>query len=245
MPEYIKNIKKTYKDYVKIIEYDRHWIPTIKTEKNKKPILKIKNQDHDDLRNVIRAKTAIHDIVACNTFEYFVTLTISPKAKINRYNYDETSKTISKWLNNHLKKYLLVPEKHQDGAYHFHLLADIPKAKIKKHKGKVYNIKSYKLGYSTAIKITKGSEARIANYVQKYITKDLIKSVGKGRRRYWASKNLARPQVEYNVKKPNNATLVYKTEHIKIYTYQKTKERLLKPLDCTSDIISDLHKTLK
>lgn len=227
MPEYIKNIKKTYKDYVKIIEYDRHWIPTVKTT-NKKPILKIKNQDQDDLRNVIRAKTAIHDIVACNTFEYFVTLTISPQAKIDRYNYDESAKTISKWLNNHLKKYILVPERHKDGAYHFHLLADIPTSKLKKHKGKIYNIKSYKLGYSTAIKISKGSEARIANYVQKYITKDLIKSVGKGRRRYWASKNLARPQVEYNVKKPDNSTLVYKTEHIKIYTAPKDLHNILK-----------------
>lgn len=224
MPEYVKNIQKTYKDYIKIIEYNRHWIPITKTNKNKKAILKMENKDQEDLRNVIRARTAIHDIVACNTFEYFVTLTISPTAKIDRYNYDETAKTISKWLNNHLEKYILVPEKHKDGAYHFHLLADIPKDKLRKYKGRAYNIKSYKLGYSSAIKITKGSEARIANYVKKYITKDLINSVGKGRRRYWASKNLKRPDVEYNVKKPNNATLVYKTEHINIYTAPKTKE---------------------
>lgn len=216
MPEYVKNISKKYKDYEKIIEYKNAWTPSV--GKKRRPKMSITTTDVKDMRNVIRAKTAIHDIVACNTFEYFVTLTVAPDSKVNRYDYDDCAKHISKWLNNHLEKYLLVPEKHKDGAYHFHLLADIPKNKLKHHKGSVFNIRSYTYGYSTAIKIRKNSEARIANYVQKYITKDLISSVGKGRRRYWCSKQLERPQVTYNVDKPTNAQLVYQRDNIDIYT---------------------------
>lgn len=222
MPEYVKNISKKYLNYEKILEYKTAWTPKV----GKKKKLKIKiitEQDVKDMRNVIRARTTIHDIVACNTFEYFVTLTVSPEATINRYDYDDCAKHISKWLNNHLTKYLLVPEKHKDGAYHFHLLADIPRSKLKRFKGNIFNIKSYKYGYSTAIPISTGSEAKIANYIRKYITKDLISTVGVGRRRYWASRNLARPEVTYNVVKPPNAVQVWETDQMHIYNVPRDK----------------------
>lgn len=216
MPDYVKSIHKTYKDYVKIIVYDNAWTPTMKTNKNT-AALKITEKNIKDMRNVMRARTSIHDIIACNTFEFFVTLTVSPEAKFNRYDYDECAKHLSNWLKRHLPKYILVPEKHKDGAYHFHLLADVPKVELRHYKGSVFNLVKYKYGYSTAIKIRKNSEARIANYVRKYITKDLLDTVGKGRRRYWTSKNLIRPIVEYNAPLPPTAELKHTADFIKVF----------------------------
>lgn len=221
MPELVKNISKIYPDYIKIIEYGQAWEP-YRGKKNKKiKKLKITDKDEKDIRNIIRARTAISDIVACNSFQYFVTLTISPDSSINRYDYDDCAKHISKWLNNNLDKYILVPEKHKDGAFHFHLLADIPKTKLTKFSSRVYNIKSFKYGYTTAVPIKSGSEARIANYIRKYITKDLVTTVGKGRRRYWASRNLKRPEVSYNVKRPAGALLVFSQANIDVYRANK------------------------
>lgn len=213
----IFNIQKKYTKYLKIVEYERAFI----TGSPKQPRKKKSKMDTNKLKkyeySAIRAKTAIHDIVACNSFEYFVTLTIAPNGKIDRYNYDDCSKRLSKWLNNNLKRYILVPEKHKDGAYHFHLLADIPKEQLKHHKGTVFNVISYKYGYSTAIKIRQNSEAKLANYIKKYITKDLMSSVGANRRSYWASRNLKRPEKEYNVQLPENAQKVYMTDAFDIY----------------------------
>lgn len=213
-PPYIKTITKTYANYKKIIVYKNAWLPT-----PKKDTTRHKNHDSDekDQRNVSRARTAIFDLVASNTFDYFVTLTISPDSKLNRYDYDNCAKYLSIWLKRHITTYILVPEKHKDGAYHFHLLANIPDSQLTRFNDRVYNIKSYKYGYSTAVKITVNSEQKVANYIKKYITKDLVKTVGTGKKRYWSTRNLKRPTKEYNLPLPKNAELVHMTHGVFIY----------------------------
>ena len=87
-------------------------------------------------RSVRRAKQTIYEIARNGQWDWFVTLTLSPD-QVNRYDYGECSKKVSKWLNNLRRtcqdmKYLVVPELHKDGAYHFHgLFANIEGAKIK------------------------------------------------------------------------------------------------------------------
>jgi hypothetical protein len=214
-PAIIKNIQKTYKNHIEIIEYKTSWTPAqhnIDRNKNKTSTNVQKNLE----RNIIRAKTSIKDIVATNEFQYFVTLTISPETNINRYSYTETSKKVSKWVQNHLDRYILIPEKHKDGAFHFHLLADIETKKLVKHSKKVYNIKSYNLGFSTAIKITQNSTAKLSSYVTKYITKELISTVPAGSKRYWRSRNLQLPAIKYNVY-THGLTPVYDKNDIVIY----------------------------
>lgn len=212
MPEFVKTIAKKYNDYVKYLEYRYCWEPH--SGKKRKP-MGITEERLKLLRSAIRAKTAIHDIAACNTFQHFVTLTISPESKVNRYDYDDCVRYMSKWLNNHLDHYLLVPEKHDDGAYHFHLLADVPKEKLHHHANGVYRIKSYTAGYSHVTKVKDNS--KLAKYITKYITKDLLKTVGKGRKTYWASRDLKRPKVEYNIEIPPNASHVYSNEYLDVY----------------------------
>ena len=62
-------------------------------------------------------------------------------------------------------------------------------------KGKdVYNLKSWRFGWSTAIK-TYGSPIQLAHYCTKYITKDSKKIFG---RYFWHSRDLERPKIIYD-----------------------------------------------
>ncbi len=88
-----------------------------------------------------------------------------------------------------------------DGTYkrrfHFHFLFNnFPTNKLidsgkKDKKGKtIYNLLNYKLGFTTCTLIESLQASQ--HYITKYISKDLI-SVSKGKKRYWASKNLNKP----------------------------------------------------
>ncbi len=148
----------------------------------------------------------------------FVTFTFSSKM-VDRYDYDACVKLLSKWLNNlkrsspHLS-YLVVPECHKDGAYHFHgLFAGVDERLIvwsgryvvKRIRGsgrsrfvktdrKIYQISKYRFGFMTAIEVY--DQRGAAMYVTKYLTKELSSRIMYGRKRYWASRNLLLPEVE-------------------------------------------------
>lgn len=150
-----------------------------------------------------RSINAIYDIARSNLWEWFVTFTFNPK-KIDRYDYSECSKKLSIWFN-HTRRicpdmvYLVVPEQHKDGAFHFHGLFSgidyLPftfSGKLDKQGRAIYNIGSYKWGFTTATKV--GDSAKASSYLCKYVTKDLC-AVTAGKKRYWASKNVKRPEI--------------------------------------------------
>ena len=96
--------------------------------------------------------------------------------------------------------YLVVPEQHKDGAWHFHGLFSNCEGLTMVDSGikyddnrNVYNIIDFKLGFTTALK--SDGDPRISSYLVKYITKELI-TMSKGQHRYLYSKNLAKPQSE-------------------------------------------------
>lgn len=155
--------------------------------------------------NYCRAKNVIYDIARANDWEWFLTFTFD-KNKVNRYDYDDCSSKLSMWLRNNKKRkcpdmiYLVVPEQHKDGAYHFHGLFSnciglgfVDSGK-KDSKGRIiYNVSAYKYGFTTATCIN--DSARSASYLCKYVTKELVENT-KGKHRYWASKNCNRPVVD-------------------------------------------------
>lgn len=150
-----------------------------------------------------RTVTAISDLSRSNPWEWFATFTFDERM-VDRYDYPAVSKALSTWLSNIRRKcpdlrYLVVPELHKDGAYHFHgLLANcdglglVYSGVIQKGK-KVYNISSFHLGFTNVQEVTDTN--RVSVYVTKYITKDLCE-LTPGKKRYWCSRNLARPVVE-------------------------------------------------
>lgn len=165
-----------------------------------------------------RTKGKIYNYAKCNDWEFFVTFTFS-KFMVDRYNYDECSSRLSKWLNNLRRTspnlcYIVVPEQHKDGAWHFHGLVSglddreivwsgkyvIQKVrkngcrtKFVRTDRKIYKIGRYKLGWMTATEIQ--DRQRAITYITKYVTKDMMVGLF-GKKRYWASRNLQVPEEE-------------------------------------------------
>lgn len=157
---------------------------------------------------VSRARTInrLYYLARSNEWEWFVTLTFSPE-KVNRFDYTECTKKVSKWLNHCRRKspkmkYLVVPEQHKSGAWHFHgLLANVDELGFvdsgkRDRKGKkIYNIGTYRFGFTTATRVT--DMEKVSKYISKYITKDLC-AVTVNKKRFWASRNLSEaPVIDY------------------------------------------------
>lgn len=159
------------------------------------------------LSNMRRAKQKLYEYARCVKWEYFVTWTFQ-KEKVNRYDFDECSKFLRKWLNNQKQLnapdllYLVVPEKHKDGAWHFHglmsnigsiRLQDLHKKDTQGHK--IYRLRGFKYGKKTEISRVEDTH-KISNYVTKYITKDMCIEL-LGRQKYFVSQNLPKPKEEF------------------------------------------------
>jgi hypothetical protein len=174
------------------------------------------------LRSKRRAKNKLFDIICCNQFDWFVTLTLD-RRKIDRKDYSAIIKKLNSYLDNRVRRaglyYIGVPELHKDGSFHFHfLMNDVLKldhsgtyvrptggkpvrADTVKRSGfklsdckDVYNISDWKLGFTTAIH-TYGDIEAVANYVGKYITKGDKKVGG---RWYYSGGKLQKPFFTYS-----------------------------------------------
>lgn len=178
----------------------------------------------EKIRNLWKIRTKIKDYVLSNEFNYFWTLTFDS----DRYNYAVAFEKMGRWLERMRKKhgkfdYIMIPELHKDGAIHFHGVTGGLNAVIRdsgvKHKGvKVYNCSDWDHGYTTLTKIR--SREKTASYITKYVTKEMQNSiVGKGKKKYWCSRGLRVPAVEYSVQDlglglqpdyENDTCLIYK-----------------------------------
>ena len=172
-----------------------------------------------------RSKNMIYKL-ACNNkpWDYFVTFTFNSD-KVDRYNFSEVSKKLSKWIDNIKQKYgckdmgyIIVPEKHKDGAWHFHGLfkncdnLNFIDSGLKDKQGRtIYNILNYKFGFTTATKLSDIDKA--VSYILKYISKDLFGDNLKGKKRYWRSKNLEMPAVETAIFEGNKIDLLKMLGH--------------------------------
>lgn len=168
-----------------------------------------KKSEFDVKRSVRRTVNMIYDYSRSNAWQWFLTLTLDPE-KVNRFDYQACCKKLKNWIDNMRRscpdmKYLIVPEQHKDGAWHFHaLFADCDGLGFvdsghRDSKGRtIWNVGKYRLGFSTATQIT--DLKKTASYICKYITKELCIAT-QGRKRYWVSHNLDTPIVieDYSV----------------------------------------------
>ena len=173
-------------------------------------------------RSMRRAASQMRDICLSTPFRYFVTLTLDP-AKIDRYDMEALTKVLNRWADNRVRRnglaYVLVPERHKDGAIHLHgfftesvpLLDSgtikLPGAKRPRRPRDakqraeweaagakpVYNIPGWTLGFSTAIPLGGAYEAAVA-YCCKYVRKAAEKIGG---RWFYRGGKLGKPVVEY------------------------------------------------
>jgi len=238
---YIKSIAKDYGEYSKITVYKKgvnidppmckiHLLPscqicwTRKTNTIPKP------------SSLMRTKTRITDYTLANEFDLFCTFTFDPQ-KVDSFDFEKVKQKLKNYLDVQRRKspffkYLIVAELHKSGRVHFHalfknyqgdlIIAYHPKTNkpLTKNNRQLYNIPDYKWGNSTAVKID--NIEKVSSYIQKYITKDMLKITNK--KRYLASKNLIKPQKTYNVplkeivySRPLFIQGVHQEEYYKIY----------------------------
>jgi hypothetical protein len=131
--------------------------------------------------SVARSRSKVLQLGCNNKWDFFITLTISPECSVDRYDFNAVIKSLLKFFDNYKQrkskdfKYLVIPEKHKDGAYHFHgFFANINKSDLKVNKYGYLDFVPYcnKYGYCSMSKIKDG--VACANYVCKYISKDMF-----------------------------------------------------------------------
>lgn len=151
-----------------------------------------------------RAKLQIFDIARANHWDWFVTLTLNQEV-VDRYSYGDIlpkMKSFTTYLRRHGCQWLIVPELHKDGAFHFHglLAGSLPltpgliKVNSEGERYQSYSLTGYSLGFSDVSEVR--DQQRISSYMTKYVTKQLLQTVPPGKKRFWASRGLQKPQKE-------------------------------------------------
>lgn len=164
-----------------------------------------KSYDNKLAASLSRAKSTILEYALCNDWEYFFTFTLDGE-KWERYSIGEVLPQMMQWLANLRKtkyprlRYLLVPELHRDGAWHFHgLICGIPisplppNAPIDLLEGGYWDWVDYRLKFGWCSLAPVRDPIRVSFYVTKYITKKLCGLADmKGFHTYYHSYGLAR-----------------------------------------------------
>lgn len=204
----IYNIKiKYFPDGMK--QYFLHSNP-VETEYERPPT---KEKQVDSARSKAvsksRSKVSAYDLALSNHWDWFLTGTFNQEV-YDGYDYGNFVRYIrlfTQQLRDRNIVYIIVPERHPtSGRWHFHALlrGSIPVVQaINAHTGlpmfdcsgrPIYNTPLYKYGFTTVTAVCDSRKA--SGYLAKYLTK-ADSDVPKGKKRYWASRSLNRPKVEY------------------------------------------------
>lgn len=176
---------------------------------------------HDEklASSISRTKSKINELALCNGWDYFVTLTFNQKLIGDRHDLRALSKRLRKFINNYNQRtlgahvrYLLIPEKHKDGTWHFHgLITGMPKEGLRLFSarehlpnhilkklrcgGEVYEWLPYRKSFGFCNLEPIQSAERVSKYITKYITKDLHNTVTEQNAHlYYASQGLKRKE---------------------------------------------------
>lgn len=138
----------------------------------------VKSEGENMLRSMRRARAKLRRLALANDFKYFVTLTLDA-SRIDRYDGQAVVKALSRWADNMVRRcglrYILVPELHKDGAFHFHgfLSGDglkVVDSWVKWDNRTVFNLPQWGFGFSTAQELYGDYHAAVG-YCCKYIGK--------------------------------------------------------------------------
>lgn len=211
-------IKKLNDNYYKLVTFNTLRVDGVELESDKNKSPKNSINDKKLLNNITRARNTIFELAMCNDWDYFVTLTLSPEKLselgLDRFNLTEFYKFFVNWLHKlpYKVKYLLVPEQHKNGAWHFHgFMSGIDSDSLELFDGSdhlptyilnkidknelIYKWLPYdkKFGFCD-FEFIKNQE-KCSSYVTKYISKELYKSINNlGMHCYYCSTGLKRAE---------------------------------------------------
>lgn len=150
-------------------------------EKDKKRLAAGEANGSEAARAAARARKELFELAACNEFDLFVTLTLDRK-EIDRYDYKGTVQKLGVWLDHLVRRYgfayILVPERHKDGAFHFHGLVRenglklVKSGRKDKSKREIFHVANWRYGFTTAVRLD-GEYENVCKYITKYIGKDM------------------------------------------------------------------------
>lgn len=178
-------------------------------------------------KNLYKVKRKVVDYIRNNEFNLFWTLTFDPKI----YGYEDNMRfdEMRKFLKRMTRKYgtfnyIAIPERHKSGAIHWHMISggiepELLDSGIKRKNVRVYNAPEWKYGFSDVQKVR--SKHKTANYISKYITKELMNNPARrNKKKYWSSKALKLPDTfAINEKVHIDAPAQFETEVCKIYEF--------------------------
>lgn len=161
-----------------------------------------------DYESFARSKRTVIDYGMNNDFDFFVTITFDGN-KVDRYNANSVLRKLQNALKDYRRfydsdfAYVLVPERHADGAIHFHGLFKIGRTDLVerhfdvKRRCVYYRIEFFyrRLGRFRMDKIATNA-IYVSAYITKYITKENERIFY---RRYLCSKGLKSGDVVVNV----------------------------------------------
>lgn len=111
-----------YNEFVyKVVKFKRSPSPSVHVT----PEESREDPDGKFSQSYSRARSMLLQYALCNTWDYFITITVDGKLH-NRYDLGSTRSLLSQWFLDYRKKYgvnikgVLVPELHKDGAIHYH-----------------------------------------------------------------------------------------------------------------------------
>lgn len=201
----ISNVVKVYNNMLQITIYHNNYTISNNRKPKQTPDEKKQNKqnirDDNAHRSFRRSRIAVHDYIVSNHWDYWCTFTFSPK-KVDRYDFDKVTTKMSTWLWRQKDlKYIIVPEQHKDGAFHFHALISNYKGNLyptdkKTRSGQSIFRANFGSGHHEFVKLDENTQA-IASYMTKnYMTKQDLKL--RGHKRYWVSRGLHRPYTVVN-----------------------------------------------
>lgn len=193
------------------------------------------NNDNKLASNFSRARSMVLQYALCNPWDYFFTGTLD-ETKFNRYDLDTYQTRLSQFIRDKRKAYdsqiqfLLIPERHKDGAWHIHgLIYGLPASAIRPFRppepqhlidGGFLNWPDYmeKFGFCSLAPIK--DPLAVSFYITKYISKDLSQRAGDlGKHLYFHSRPLQKAEAVSDIYCYNSRLDSYCTEE---YDFCKT-----------------------
>ena len=195
--------------YIPNTPFDRHQAPpdTTPVDKTGWTDEEIRERELENLdRSTRRSRKTVKNHVKNNPHTHFVNLTYD----FNKYGTNEKRfNRMKNWLKDMKRKhckfdYCFVPEHHTEGLskglIHWHGVMNLEKFELiratdpntgkeifDRYGNEVYNLKDWLTTGHTHVTPLRNKK-KAANYLTKYITKNIESVVGKGKKKYWSSR---------------------------------------------------------